>query len=124
MSNKTGRNADQRRTIPLNTARWQKLRRVVLDREPLCRECRSMGVVKGATDVDHISGDPSDNRLDNLQPLCHSCHSRKTARGDRVIGCDVNGWPLDPSHPWNVEKNHQQPTRPDRRSATSFNAKD
>ncbi len=57
-----------------------------------------------ATDVDHISGDPSDNSRENLQGLCHECHSSKTARErngkPRVMGCDVNGMPLDPNHPW------------------------
>ena len=42
--------------------------------------------------------------MDNLQPLCASCHSVKTARdnGKNVsMGCDINGMPLDPTHPWN-----------------------
>jgi len=50
-----------------------------------------------------VSGDPSDNSMANLQSLCHSCHSIKTARdhGKNVaMGCDLNGMPLDPSHPW------------------------
>lgn len=107
MSNRTGRNADPRRTIALNSSAWQKLRATVLEGEPLCRQCTQYGLHTPATDVDHISGDPSDNTLDNLQPLCHECHSRKTARdhGKQVYGgCDVNGIPLDPEHPWNKQK--------------------
>lgn len=103
-SKRTGRDADPRRTIPLNSAAWQRLRASVLAREPLCRHCRQVGKLTPATDVDHISGDPSDNSLDALQPLCHECHSRKTARdhGKRVsYGCDEHGNPLDPDHPWN-----------------------
>lgn len=100
----TGRDADPRRTIPLNSARWQRLRARVLAEEPLCRMCN-----EPATDVDHISGDPSDNTRVNLQPLCHACHSYKTGReraGNPVVirGCDVDGWPLDPAHPWNLAK--------------------
>ena len=58
-------------------ARWRRLRLLVLHRAPLCRECG-----RAATDVDHIlprrMGGTDD--MANLQPLCHSCHSRKTAR--------------------------------------------
>ena len=99
-ANPSGRDADPRRTMPLNSARWHKLRAYVLAREPLCRHCG-----KVATDVDHISGDPSDNRDANLQPLCHACHSHKTGReraGLRMLhGCDASGMPRDPAHPWN-----------------------
>ena len=79
------------------------MRASVLNGEPLCRHCAARGIVTEATDVDHISGDPGDNSSENLQPLCHSCHSRKTAsdHGKRVsMGCDVDGLPLDPAHPW------------------------
>ena len=103
MSKATGRNADPRRTLPLNGGAWQRLRASVLDREPLCRYCLARGQVVVATDVDHVSGDPSDNSMDNLQPLCHECHSRKTQAdmGKAVsYGCDSNGWPLDPSSHW------------------------
>ena len=103
-ANRTGRDADPSRTIKLNTAAWQKLRAHVLAGEPLCRHCTAAGKTVLATDVDHMNG-ASDNRIDSLQPLCHSCHSRKTARdqGKNVaVGCDVDGWPLDPHHPWNA----------------------
>ncbi|MYN11781.1 HNH endonuclease [Pusillimonas sp. TS35] len=106
-ANRTGRDADPRRTIPLNSAQWQNLRATVINEEPLCRYCSAQGWIVSATDVDHISGDPSDNRRENLQSLCHECHSKKTAadHGKAVSwGCDVNGMPLDPAHPWNKEK--------------------
>jgi len=41
-----------------------------------------MGLVedwKGHLDVDHINGDPSDNRPENCQTLCKCCHPYKTA---------------------------------------------
>ncbi len=101
-ANPTGRDADPRRAIPLNSTRWRKLRARILAEEPLCRMCS-----EPATDVDHISGDPSDNRRVNLQGLCHACHSHKTARERAgkpvVIGCDADGWPMDPRHPWNAK---------------------
>ena len=102
-ANPSGREADPRRTMPLNSARWRRLRAYVLAREPLCRHCGNV-----ATDVDHISGDPSDNREANLQPLCHSCHSHKTGREraglSMVHGCDASGMPRDPVHPWNQDE--------------------
>lgn len=103
-ANSTGRDADPRRALKLNGAAWQKLRAHVLSCEPLCRDCTARGLTEPATDVDHRDGDPGNNDLTNLQPLCHSCHSLKTARdhGKKVsMGCDVHGMPLDPSHPWN-----------------------
>lgn len=103
--NQSGRDADARRTIPLNSSQWQKLREVVLAREPLCRHCADRLLNIPATDVDHISGDPSDNRMKNLQGLCHECHSRKTAvdHGKTArYGCDSDGIPLGTRHHWNV----------------------
>lgn len=103
-ANKTGRDADPRRTLKLNGGAWQKLRASVLAGEPLCRECVRQGRTTPATDVDHRDGNPGNNDAVNLQPLCHSCHSIKTARDhgkDVRQGCDESGWPADPSHPWN-----------------------
>ncbi len=102
-THRTGRDADPKRTLKLNGAKWQKLRAAVLARECLCRHCAARGLTVLATDVDHMNG-ADDNHMDSLQPLCHECHSRKTARdqGKRVAyGCDVNGYPADPSHHWN-----------------------
>lgn len=61
-------------------ARWRSLRETQLHREPFCRECRRENILKVATDVDHIDGDPGNNPQDgsNFQSLCHRCHSRKT----------------------------------------------
>ena len=115
-ANPTGRNADARRSIPLNTSAWQRLRASVLAERPLCAHCFERGGVTIATDVDHADGDASNNARSNLQSLCHACHSTKTMRerGGRatVYGCDTNGMPLDPDHAWN--KNRQQPAALDR----------
>jgi len=67
------------------SAQWQRLRRAVLQTHPLCVRCLDSDQVTIATDVDHIvphRGDPA--RFwdrENLQPLCHACHSVKT-RGE------------------------------------------
>lgn len=67
------------------TSKWlDELRPEQLLREPFCRECARHGIRTRATDVDHIRDHKGDWVLfcdpDNLESLCHSCHSRKTAR--------------------------------------------
>lgn len=91
-----------------NKAVWKKARRLQLNKQPLCEHCRIANKVVPATDVDHrvrMSRGGSALDPDNLQSLCHSCHSIKTGReehGHSVIvkGCDQDGLPLDPNHPW------------------------
>jgi 5-methylcytosine-specific restriction protein A len=99
------------RSVSLRSAAWRRIRTQVLAEEPLCRMCAARGLVVPATDVDHIQDSRADysddNSRSNLQSLCHSCHSIKTARsmGKSVtLGCDVSGLPVDPAHPWNVKK--------------------
>ena len=61
-----------------------ELRPAQLLREPFCRECGRLGLRVYATDADHVTPHDGDwsrfTDADNLQSLCHSCHSRKTAR--------------------------------------------
>lgn len=66
---------------------WRRLRKMVLDREPFCRQCRKEGRYTEATEVDHIIpvSRGGSNSFDNLQPLCKSCHSRKTAKENRFL---------------------------------------
>lgn len=65
-------------------ARWRKLRLMFLRANPLCYECLNHGIIKEATDVDHIISKKSGgtDAWDNLQPLCRECHSKKTAKED------------------------------------------
>jgi 5-methylcytosine-specific restriction enzyme A len=65
---------------------WQKIRKAHLQKEPLCRDCLSIGLTVPATDVDHINGDATDCRDENLASRCHSCHSRKTVRENGGFG--------------------------------------
>ena len=91
------------RTLALNSTAWRKLRATVLRESPLCALCRTAT----ATEVDHVDDDPTNNDRANLSALCKPCHSRKTNadRGHNVtFGCDIHGMPLDPNHPWNLEK--------------------
>ncbi|WP_442918227.1 HNH endonuclease signature motif containing protein [Magnetococcus sp. PR-3] len=62
-----------------------------LSREPLCRICKRKGKTERATVVDHMDGDATNNDSGNLQSLCASCHSRKTAKQDGGFGNSVMG---------------------------------
>lgn len=57
---------------------WQALRKRILMVNPYCAKCNAL-----ATEVDHIEpicdGGSKLSRK-NLQPLCKSCHSKKTIR--------------------------------------------
>jgi 5-methylcytosine-specific restriction endonuclease McrA len=84
----------------------QRTRSRLLRGEPLCRYCLEFGVLRAAVEIDHIvplhlGGTEDDS---NKQPLCKSCHDAKSARerGSVKTGCDVNGIPLDASHPWHI----------------------
>lgn len=66
-----------------HTPAWRQLRLVILEREPICRTCRYEDRISRATQIDHIrpvtaGGDFYD--AENLQPLCASCHSSKSAK--------------------------------------------
>jgi len=100
-----------------STAAWKRLRKSHLSRFPLCVSCETMGKLTFANTVDHIvpisAGGPAFPSHDGLHSYCAACHSRKTARGVEagavrtrkpIKGCDINGHPLDPAHPWNTEK--------------------
>lgn len=64
--------------------RWQRLRRMQLARYPLCADPDQVhaGQPVPAEEVDHIIplSKGGTHAFDNLQSLCKSCHSRKTAR--------------------------------------------
>ena len=66
---------------------WQKARKKFLEAHPLCEECIKQGRYVRATDVDHVVAHRGNAELfwdmSNLRALCHSCHSKKTAREDK-----------------------------------------
>jgi 5-methylcytosine-specific restriction protein A len=70
--------------------RWQLLREVFLGEHPLCARCQERGMFVSSTVVDHIKPHRGDETLfwdvGNLEALCASCHSRKTASRDGGFG--------------------------------------
>ncbi|MCX7208176.1 MAG: HNH endonuclease [Proteobacteria bacterium] len=73
------------------TSRWTKARATYLRSRPLCLICKTAGRLVPATVVDHIVPHRGDQTLfwdseNNWQPLCKSCHDRKTATEDGGFG--------------------------------------
>lgn len=58
----------------------QRQRQRVLREEPLCRSCRSNGLVAESVEVDHIIplSQGGSSERSNLQGLCVPCHAAKT----------------------------------------------
>ena len=97
------------------TGKWEKERKAYLADHPFCDCCGAP-----ATVVDHIKPHKGDKRLfwsrSNWQPLCASCHGRKTARQDGGFGnevteewtprgaCNEDGRPIDNRHWWNRKR--------------------
>lgn len=70
---------------------WKSTRKsVMLEMDYLCQECLRQGYYQQANVVDHIIElkDDWSKRLDkdNLIPLCHSCHNKKTKEEQRRRG--------------------------------------
>jgi 5-methylcytosine-specific restriction protein A len=67
-------------------AAWRRFRRSFLAEHPLCADCGEQGIVAAASELHHVERvrDNPARRLDpgNVIPLCHGCHSRRTARGE------------------------------------------
>lgn len=82
------------------TAQWAKFRAEYLTFHPYCVSEKHIGQRVPATDVDHIDGTgrngPRAYDEGNLQPLCHSCHSSKTAQYDGGFGFESDEMPWSP----------------------------
>jgi 5-methylcytosine-specific restriction enzyme A len=76
---------DDSTRMATNSTRWLKLRAMVLRRDPICKRCKD----EPSTDVDHkipIRAGGARWSLDNLQGLCHGCHSKKTRQEEAAYG--------------------------------------
>jgi len=69
------------------SSRWQRARKLFLQKNPLCALCEIKGKLTPATVVDHITPHRGDDDLfwddNNWQPLCKKCHDIKTGSRDR-----------------------------------------
>ena len=91
-----------------NTKHWRRLRYYQLLKHPLCALCLPIGIMTPAKIVDHVTPHKGNEILfynaDNLQSLCKQCHDKAKATIERkgyLIGCDVNGNPVDKNSHWN-----------------------
>jgi 5-methylcytosine-specific restriction protein A len=88
---------------------WRKVRELALKRDNyLCVMCAKQGRAIPARDVDHIKPfkgkhDPLRLDLDNLQSLCQSHHSEKTARENGGFGNTIRA-NTTAEHPAPVKK--------------------
>lgn len=82
--------------------RWQKYRDLFLKQPEnvFCVKCLEKDIYELATEVDHITpvsgpDDPGFYDPANHQPLCHACHSRKTASEDGGFKGRIDFYPKD-----------------------------
>ena len=63
--------------------RHRAVRRALLAGGTMCVQCKRLGIIRGATVLDHIVPFKGDATLQwdesNRQPLCKQCHDEKTA---------------------------------------------
>ena len=90
-----------RHHVKLNAARWQRVRRVVLDRDGWrCQSTLPNGekcLRPGRLEVDHVVAlhlGGAAWELANLQTLCRGCHIDKTTveNGGAAIGVERTEW--------------------------------
>jgi len=84
---------DKLKQARIRGRRWQFIRKMVLDDNPLCVVCE-----RPAQEIDHIvplyKGGTNDR--ENLQPLCIECHKDKTRQdAGKGAGVGLDGIPLD-----------------------------
>ena len=84
-----------KRKYATNSAQWKRIRQQHIQAHPnntLCQHCLAKGIYTAMTDVDHVDGDTYNNEPSNLQSLCKSCHSRKTAMENNGFGIKTNNY--------------------------------
>ena len=94
-------------TQPYSHRRWKRIRKLQLQREPLCAHCQLEGKIVAAEVCDHIVRHGGDQAsfwdTNNLQSLCTEHHDRKT-RDEReqaqpfIRGTRPDGMPIDRRH--------------------------
>lgn len=97
--------AEPRRPDPFySSTAWLALRAAHLLRQPSCVACGNDELKN--RHVDHIKPRRLFPELEleptNLRTLCARCHNTHSATQYSAHGCDADGWPTDPTHPWNA----------------------
>jgi 5-methylcytosine-specific restriction endonuclease McrA len=92
------------------TPEWEALRQAHFKADPrnrFCSMCLEARVRRRANIVDHIKPHHGKRELffdpRNLQTLCPTHHNRFKRReehGRILSGCDADGIPTNPKHPW------------------------
>ena len=77
----------QRAQRQYHTGEWRELRAGVLERDPICMECKRAPSAEAAHIVARANAGA--DTMTNLRGLCHSCHSRETATRDGAFGNPV-----------------------------------
>lgn len=79
-----------------HTAKYRRMRYNFLRANPLCARCEARGIIRGATELDHIVPirDAPKRMFDvtNLQGLCRPCHEDKTADENRTPDANDGRW--------------------------------
>lgn len=84
------------------TGRWQKVRAIQLNHQPLCRICLEDGHLTAANVVDHIRQHQGNEALffdpANLQSLCKLHHDSvkqsEERTGRAILPRGADGWPI------------------------------
>lgn len=109
MARRSHKTAEQERYPEVSrlysTARWRRVRKDQLRKEPLCRACKRQGIATPATVCDHV--DPHKGDLlkfwrGPFQSLCknhHDSYKQQLERRGFDVEIDASGWPVDGKHP-------------------------
>lgn len=87
-----------------NSKEWRAIRKMILEKNPLCVNCKKNNRIVVATEVDHIIGLELNPDLalvsSNLQGLCKSCHSSKTWEENNLFKYPYKLY----NRKWNIDK--------------------
>lgn len=99
--NKTKRQERKSSTARGYNYRWQKVSKLFLDENPLCKFCSDMGIIRAAEVVDHITPHKGNQELfwntSNWQGLCIPCHNITKQRIEllNIKRVGEDGWPIE-----------------------------